>query len=481
MEHHLWFAYFYRLKMPTFRETLNLIKSSLSGSEEVDYTAITLRRAIVLLSIPMMLELCLESVFAVVDIFFVNKLGEHAVSVVGLTESVITIVYSVGIGLSSAATAIVARRVGEKQFEEASKAGAQAILLAVITSILMAVPGVLFAEDILRAMGAENDAIKEGTLYCKIMLGGNLAIILLFLINGIFRGAGNASIAMKSLWIGNLFNIVLDPLFIFGFAFIPEMGVTGAAIATTTGRSLGVMYQLYQLRKSSGTLRIQGKHFLPDLRGIQALVKIATPATFQFVIASASWIFLAAMVANYGSEASAGYQTAIRLVMFFILPAWGISNAAATLVGQNLGAGKPDRAERSVQMTTVYNMVFMGLVTLLFMFFSRPLLGIFIPVSQQTQLEYAVLTLQIISSGYVFYGVGMVMTQAFNGAGDTQTPTWIYFFGFWLLQIPLAYMLHRYTEWGMNGIVAAIPIAETLIAIAAWILFKKGKWKSVQV
>lgn len=459
---------------------LAIIKSALRG-DEYDFTTINLRKAVALLAIPMMLELALESVFAVVDIYFVNKLGVHAGSVVGLTESVITLVYSVGIGLSSAATAMVARRVGEKNLDDAAHAGAQSILLGVIASIIIGIPGFLFAGDILKLMGAEPAAIAEGITYARIMYGFNIAIILLFLINGVFRGAGNASIAMKSLWLGNAFNIILDPLLIFGIGFIPAFGVTGAAIATTTGRSIGVIYQLYHLRKASGSLKMKAHHFKPDIRIIKGLLGIASPATFQFIIASASWIFLAAMVADYGSAASAGYQTAIRMVVFFIMPAWGMSNAVATLVGQNLGAKLPDRAEQSVRVTIKYNVVFMAFVTATFLFFPRTLAGIFIPIAQTEQLNYAALALQVISSGYIFYGIGMVVTQAFNGAGDTRTPTWVYFFGFWVFQIPFAWLLHKYTSIGVMGIFAAVPVAETLMAIAVFLFFRTGKWKTVQV
>ncbi len=400
---------------------------------------------------------------------------------VGLTESVVTIVYSVGIGLSAAATAMVARRVGEKNIDGASHAGAQSLLLALAASVILGVPGFLYAGEILKLMGAEPAAIAEGISYARIMLGGNLAIIMLFLINGIFRGAGNAAIAMKSLWIANLFNILLDPLLIFGFSFIPAFGVKGAAIATTTGRSIGVLYQLYHLRKASGLLKVRKQHFKFDVDVIKGLVAIASPATFQFIIASASWIFLAAMIAEYGSAASAGYQTAIRLVIFFILPAWGMSNAVATLVGQNLGAKLPGRAEESVKITTRYNVVFMAFVTLIFLLFAYPLVGLFIPAAQVEQTRYAVQALQVVSSGYVFYGIGMVTTQAFNGAGDTKTPTWIYFMGFWVFQVPFAWFMHKHTPLGILGIFMAVPIAETLMAVSVYIMFRRGKWKTVQV
>lgn len=468
------------IKTSRFSDYLRIIQSALKG-DEYDFTTINLRKAVILLAIPMMLELVLESVFAVVDIYFVNKLGVHATSVVGLTESVIAIVYSVGIGLSAAATATVARRVGEKNNEAAAHAGAQAILLAIITSLFLGIPGSIYAGDILRLMGAEPAAIEEGIVYARLMFGGNVVIILLFLINGIFRGAGNASIAMKSLWIGNIFNIVLDPLLIFGLSFIPGFGIAGAAIATITGRSIGVLYQLYHLWRSSGILKIKLHHFKPDFGVVKGLISIASPATFQFLIASASWIFLASMVAEYGSDASAGYQTALRLLVFFILPAWGMSNAVATLVGQNLGAKLPDRAEQSVKITSKYNAIFMAAVTVFILVLAHPLVGFFIPAEQVEQIRYAVLSLQIVSSGYIFYGLGMVLTQAFNGAGDTKTPTWIYFFGFWLFQIPFAYLLHKYTDIGVAGIFLAVPVAETLMAIAVFVLFRQGKWKKVEV
>lgn len=459
---------------------LRLIKASIRG-EEYDYTSIDMRKAIFLLAIPMMLELSLESVFAVVDIYFVNKLGVHAVSVVGLTESVITIVYSIGIGASAAATALVARRTGEKNPDAAGRAGAQTILLGTLSSIVLGVLGAVYAEDILRMMGAEAAAIQSGVVYTRIIFASSPAIILLFLINGIFRGAGDASIAMKSLWIGNMFNIILDPILIFGWLFFPQMGIAGAAVATAIGRAIGVGYQFYHLWKSSGILQMRMKHFIPDFAMFKNIINIATPATLQFMIASASWIVLAALVAEYGSAASAGYQTAIRLIVFFILPAWGMSNAVATLVGQNLGANSPERAEESVILTSKYNAIFMGAVTVLFLFFSYPLIGFFIPAAETAQMEYAVLSLHIISSAYVFYGISMVMTQAFNGAGDTKTPTWVYFFGFWTFQIPLAYILHKFSGMGMTGVVLAVPVAETLICVIIYILFKRGKWKTVSI
>jgi putative MATE family efflux protein len=462
------------------RRYRSMIAASIRG-EEQDYTTLDLRRAVILLSIPMMLELALESVFAITNIFFVNRLGTHAVSVVGLTESVITLVYSVAIGLSSAATAIVARRVGEKNFSGASHAGAQSILLATVVAFLLGIPGYLFSERILSLMGAEPEAIASASGYTRIIFAGNLVIVLLFLINGIFRGAGKPAVAMKSLWLGNAVNIVLDPLLIFGLGPIPGIGIEGAAVASVIGRGTGVIYQCIQLRNTAGTLQFHASQFVPDWKIIRSLVNIAWPATFQFIIASASWIVLAALVAKHGSEASAGYQTAIRLVVFFILPAWGMSNAVATLVGQNLGAGLPLRAEQSVWITCRYNAAFMAFVTVFLLFFSEPLAGFFIPDAQTEQLGYATAALRIISSAYIFYGIGMVLTQAFNGAGDTVTPTWIYFFAFWLFQIPLAFLFHHYSDLGATGIFIAVPVAETLLAIAIFIFFRKGKWKEVKV
>ncbi|HEY0356314.1 MAG TPA: MATE family efflux transporter [Flavisolibacter sp.] len=457
----------------------SLIKSSLRG-EDYDYTQGSIRKAIVLLAIPMILELSLESVFAVVDMFFVGKLGEEAIATVGLTETVVTIVYSVAIGLSTAATAMVARRIGEKNPEEAAFAGMQAMIMSLGVTIVISVAGIVFAPDILRLMGATDKVIKEGASFTRIMLGGSVVIILLFLINGIFRGAGNAAIAMKSLWLASLANIILCPLLIYGYGPFPALGLEGAAIATTIGRGLGVIYQCYFLFKGKSSIHIRARHFRIDLKMINHLAKLAWPATFQFLIASGSWIVLAALVARTGgTSASAGYQVALRNVVFFILPAWGLSNAAATLVGQNLGAKQPERAERSVILTARYNAIFMSGVTFLFLFFASPIIGIF--TSDPDVHRTGTLALQIIGTGYIFYGVGMVMIQALNGAGDTRTPTLINFVGFWMFQIPFAFILSKWLNMGATGSFIAIPVAETLIAIAAWIFFKKGRWKTVKV
>lgn len=460
---------------------MSLLRQALRG-EEYDYTQGSIRVAVFLLAIPMMLEMCLESVFAVVDIYFVNRLGPHAVSVVGLTEAVITLVYSVAMGLSAAATAMVARRVGEKNPEGAARAAAQALILSGILIAILSVVGFVFAADILRLMGAEPEALEMGVNYTRIMLGGCAVVVLLFLINGIFRGAGNASVAMRSLWLANGCNIILCPLLIYGPGPFPELGVTGAAVATVIGRGVGVAYQCVQLfSRKSDMLDMRKARWLPDGPLLKSLSVIALPASAQFIIQSASWIFLAAIVARSGSDASAGYQTAIRLVTFFILPAWGISNAAATLVGQNLGAGRPDRAEHSVKTITKYNVLLMAAVMLFFMFLASPLIGIFIPARQGDQFDYAVQALRIISTGYILYGIGMVLMQAFNGAGDTRTPTVVSLVGFWLLQVPMAYIMAVYLKMGPLGVFIAIPAAEGITAFIYLWYFRKGRWKLVKV
>jgi putative MATE family efflux protein len=467
--------------MQKLNKYISLIKKSLNG-EQHDYTQGSIKTAIVLLAIPMILELSLESVFAVVDMYFVGHLpnAKEAVATVGLTESVISLVYTLGIGLSTGATAIVARRVGEKNFKEASHSAAQAIIISFILSMLLCFVGMFSASNILGLMGAKVEVIKQGTIFTKIMFLGTPSIILLFLINGIFRGAGNAAMAMKSLWIASGVNILLCPLLIYGLGPLPALGLKGAAIATVIGRTSGVVYQCYYLFKKGRTIELIKNYFKLDMTIIKNLLKVATPATFQFFIQSGSWIILAYIVSKTGStNASAGYQIAIRNVVFFILPAWGLSNAAATLVGQNLGAKQPERAQQSVLLTTKYNVFFMGLVTVLFVFFSKHIIGIF--TNDADILNYGSHALQIIGLGYIFYGIGMVMIQSLNGAGDTKTPTWINIVCFWMIQIPLAWLLAFYFDMGPTGAFIAIPAAETVLALAAWYFFKKGNWKKVQV
>jgi len=458
-----------------------LLLKALRG-EEMDYTQGSIRKAVIMLAIPMMLEMAMESVFALVDLYFVGHLdnSREAIQTVGLTESVLTIMYSIAIGMSMAATAVVARRVGEKNPEEAGHSGAQAILVASSVTLVLSMAGIYFAPDILRLMGASAETTAQGSTFTRIMMGSSMAIMLLFLINGIFRGAGNAAIAMKSLWIANICNIILCPVFINGFAFVPAFGLTGAAIATATGRSIGVLYQVYHLFGSKHQMKIRLSHFIPDFKVIRSLVGIATPGIFQFVIASCSWIFLAELVATTGGDTgSAGYQTALRLMMFFMLPAWGLSNAASTLVGQNLGAQNVQRAEESVMKTVKYNVLFMLAVSIVFFMLGGWLVSFF--SNDPAVCAVARTALMIMSAGFVCYGVGMVMINAFNGAGDTWTPTWVNLFGFWTFQIPLAYLLARYMEWGPKGVFVAIPVAETAITIAAFILFKKGRWKKIKV
>ena len=459
----------------------SLLKDAIRG-EEMDYTSGSLRKAVIMLAIPMMLEMILESVFAVVDLYFVGHLPNSsvAVQVVGLTESVLTIIYSLAIGMSMAATAVVARRVGEKNPDAAAHAGVQALLVAIALTAVLSLAGFVFAKEILLLMGASDGAAQEGTAFVQIMMGGSVVIMLLYLINGIFRGAGNAAIAMKSLWLANLCNIILCPVLIRGLGPVPAFGLTGAAMATTIGRGFGVAYQAYYLLNGKGLLKIKARHWRIDIPVINSIVKIATPAVFQFVIASCSWIFLANLVATTGGdEGSAGFQTAMRLMMFFIFPAWGMSNAAATLVGQNLGAEKPERAAESVFKTMKYNIIFMALITVFTFTLGEWFISFF--TNDVAVQRIAVDAIRIVSLGYIFYGIGMVMMNAFNGAGDTWTPTWINLIGFWFFQIPLGYVLAKFLNMGPEGVFIAIPVAETCIAIAAFLVFRKGRWKLKKV
>ncbi|KAA2242996.1 MATE family efflux transporter [Chitinophaga agrisoli] len=455
----------------------SFIKQAIKG-EEMDYTTGSLRKAVLTLAIPMILEMCMESVFALVDLYFVGHLPDssHAIQTVGLTESVITIVYSLAIGISMAATALVARRIGEKNPDAAAHAGMQAIWLSFFVTAIISIVGVIYSGDILRVMGASATTVGKGVSYTRLMFGSSLVIMLLFLINGVFRGAGNPAMAMKSLWLANICNIILCPLFIKVLGF----GLTGAAMATMCGRGIGVIYQLFHLFGGKSQLKIKRRHMYLDWPLIKSVVKIASPGTFQFLIGSCSWIFLTRLVAETGGDhGSAGYQTAIRLLIFFILPAWGLSNAAATLVGQNLGAQQPERAEASVLKTAKYNFLFMACVTILFFTCAEFFISFF--TSDPQIRAIAARALRIMSAGYVFYGIGMVMINAFNGSGDTWTPTWINFVGFWLFQIPLAYLLAKYMQLGPLGVFIAIPVAETAMSIAAFVLFKRGRWKKVVI
>ncbi|MGV0925983.1 MATE family efflux transporter [Empedobacter sp. ULE_I145] len=455
----------------------SLIKQSFS-SENLDLTALPIKKSVFLLTIPMMFEMVMESVFALVDLYFVGHLKESAFAIqtVGLTESLLTIVYSISIGISMAATAIIARRIGEKKPEKASESASQAILLSIIITILLSIFGFIFAKDLLIWMGSSEQAAEYGKNFTKIMTASCLSIVLLFLINGIFRGAGNAAIAMKSLWLANGINIILCPILVRGWFFFPEMGLEGAALATAIGRSGGVVYQLYGLTKKDSLIQIKWSYFVPKSKLIINIVKIAVPAIVQYIIASCSWIILARIVAQSGGEiASSGYQTALRLMMFFMLPAWGLSNAAATLVGQNLGNKDPEKAEKSVLMTMKFNIIYMLIVSVIFYGLSNYLVSIF--TTEEHIKIVAKEGMYILATGFLLYGIGMVMMNAFNGAGDTMTPTIINFVGFWLFQIPLAYMLTYHFNLKEEGVFIAIPVSETFIAILAFILFKRGKWK----
>ncbi|TWW01680.1 MATE family efflux transporter [Chitinophaga pinensis] len=459
-------------------KAFRLFIMAVSGTEK-EFTSGNINRAIFLLSVPMILEMVMESLFAVVDIFFVSKLGKHAITTVGLTESMMTLVYTAAFGLSMAATAVVARRTGEKDNDAAAHTAVQSLYVAFALAALIAVTGVVFAREILALMGASPEVIDNGYIYTQIMLGGNLIVILIFLINGIFRGAGDAAVAMRSLWIANILNILLCPLLINGFGPIPALGLKGAALATTIGRGIGVCYQLYHLFGGKGLIKINSHHLLPDMSVIVRLLKIAAGGTAQLLINTASWIFLVRLIARFGEDAVAGYTIAVRIIIFTLLPASGMANAAAALVGQNLGAGQPDRAETSVWRAAFFNMLFLGVVSVFFLLAARPIVMLF---TQDTGIiAYAAQCLQLVSVGYIFYAYGMVLSQSFNGAGDTRTPTLINLVGFWMLQVPMAWIMAVNYNMGPAGVFWAIAIAESCVAVAAIFIFRKGWWKRVKV
>ena len=446
---------------------------------EVDYTSGSISRSILLLSVPMMLELVLESVFAVVDVYFVSSLGASAVATVGLTESVLTLMYAVAIGLSMGATALVARRVGEKNPDGAARAGVQAILVAFGASIVFSIAGLFFAKDILILMGGDEWTVNNGYRYMAWMLGGNAVIMLIFVINAIFRGAGDAAIAMRVLWISNGINIVLDPALIFGWGPFPEMGIEGAAIATNIGRGIGVCIQLIILFKGAKHIRVLASHARVEWDIMWNLVRTSLGGIGQLIIATSSWIGMVRIMSEFGSEALAGYTIAVRIFMFTFMPSWGLSNAAATLVGQNLGAKKPDRAEKSVWISGFANMAFMAAVSVIYLLFNEQLMRIF--TDEPAVIATGAKCLQVVSYGYLFYAWGMVMPQAFNGAGDTLTPTKVNFVCFWLMQIPIAYTLAITLGLGEIGVFWAIVISETAIAFIMIVLFRRGTWKQMQV
>jgi putative MATE family efflux protein len=451
---------------------------AIRGSHQ-DYTTGSLNRAILLLAVPMILEMVLESLFAVVDVFWVGRLGANAVATVGLTESLLSLIFAVGIGLSLSTTAMVARRIGEKDPEGAAVAGVQAIVLGLVTSVAVGIPCFIYAPHLLKLMGASGEIVSLGGWYARIALGGSGAILMLFLNNAIFRGAGDAAIAMRLLWVSNIINLILDPCLIFGLGPFPRLGVTGAALATFTGRSIGVGYQFYRLLRGTERIRILTRQIRVNFSVLLRLVRVSLTGILQFAIAHTSWIGLVRIVSVFGAAALAGYTIGIRIVVFLILPSWGLSNAAATLVGQNLGANKPDRAEQAVWRTGFYNMLFLGSVGVFFVIMAAPIARLF--TQDPTVVPLAATCLRIISYGNIGYAYGMVMLQAFNGAGDTVTPTIVHFFGFWMLEIPLAYWLAIPMHLHSNGVYIAIVIAECSIAATSAVLFKRGKWKTQKI
>jgi putative MATE family efflux protein len=454
------------------------LREAFAGSHQ-DFTTGSIGRAIFLLSVPMVLEMAMESLFGIVNIFWVGRLGKNPAAAVGITESLLTIVFTVAMGLSMGTTAMVARRIGEKDPEGAARAAEQSILLGILISIPIALVGLFFHRPLFAAMHAEPDVVSAGSGYVSVIFGANVVIMLLFLINAIFRGAGDAAIAMRTLWIGNIINLILDPCLIFGLGPFPELGVKGSAIATTIGRGIAVLYQFSRLLGGHSRVPVRLAHLKPDFGLMRQLLKISTGGIVQMLVATAAWMLMMSIVGLFGSAAQAGYTIAIRIIVVAILPAWGMSNAAATLVGQNLGARKPDRAEKSVWLTGHSNAVFMALVTVVFVFFAEFLIRIF--TKDETVIPYGVDALRYIGYGYVFYGYGMVIAASFNGAGDTYTPTVLNLICFWLIQIPLGYWLARPIGLGPKGIFLAITIAESTLAVLGMLVFRRGKWKQQRV
>lgn len=454
------------------------LKNAIRGTD-ADYTRIGLNKAIFLLAVPMILELVMESTFAVVDIYFVGKLGASAVATVGLTETYLFLLYSVAMGLATAVTAIIARRIGEKNKSDAGFSAVQSIFLAILASLPFAVAGIFFAKDLLELMGADQWSIENGYRYTQWMLGGNVVIVLLFVINAIFRGAGDAAIAMRILFMANGINIVLDPILIFGWGPVPAFGIEGAAIATNIGRGVGVLAQLWILFNSGKHIQVKISQVRWDPKTLLAIIRTSLGGIGQMIIAMTSWIFLMRILAAVGSEAVAGSTIAIRIMMFTMMPAWGLSNAAATLVGQNLGANNPDRAESAVWKTGFYNMIFLLGVSVIYFFFNQSLMGIF--TDDASVIAIGAEWLRIISFSYFVYGWWMVSTQAFNGAGDTKTPTRINLVFFWLIQIPLSYFLAINQGWGHSGVFWAVFISETSVGLFTLWLFSRGAWKTVKI
>jgi putative MATE family efflux protein len=447
--------------------------------EELTYTSMSLRRSVVLLSVPMVAEMLMESLFAVVDVFYVARLGSRAIAVVGITESVLTLVYSLGWGLSMGATAVVARRIGEKRREDAAYAAAQTLWLGLGLSVLLGALGIVVAPHVLSLMSSDAALVSEGSAYIRIMLAGNGSILLLFMINAVFRGAGDASLAMRTLWLANGINMVLDPILIFGLGPIPGWGLEGAAMASVIGRSAGIGYQLWHLFRGRHRIELARRHLVWAWELVRQQLKIGILGAGQFLIASASWIFLMRIVAVFGPDALAGYTISIRVMVFTILPAWGMANAASTLVGQHLGAGQPALAASAAWLTARYAMLFMLIVAMGYLLAAEPLVGFF--TEEPAVIAYGASSLRIISLGYLFYAYGMVISQAFNGAGDTRTPMLINLVGFWLVEIPLAWILAIPMDMGPVGVFIAVALAESLVALACIYYFRKGNWQKTHV
>ena len=454
------------------------IREAIRGSH-IDYTTAPIGRAVILLAVPMVVEMSMESIFAVADVFWVAHLGADAVATVGLTESMLTLIYTAAMGLSIGATALVARRIGEQNPEAAAHAAGQSILLGLAVSAAIALLAAPNAPALLRVMGASDGVIRTGSGFTRIMLGGNATVLLLFLLNAVFRGAGDAAIAMRVLILGNLLNIVLGPCFIFGLGPFPALGVAGASLATNMGRGTAVLYQLYCLARGRSRVKLALRHLRLDLGAMRSVLRLSGLGTFQILISTASYIGLVRILSEFGSAALAGYTIGIRLIIFALLPPFGISNAAATMVGQNLGAGRPDRAERAVWAAAVYNMIFLGVVGVVFLVAAPWITAPF--TTDPLVQPYAIACLRIVSLGFVFYAYGMVMTSAFNGAGDTWTPTYVNLFVFWLWEIPLAWFLATRAGFGARGVFIALTVAYSTLAVVSAVLFKRGKWKTRKV
>ena len=454
------------------------VKEALRGSHQ-DYTTGSLNRSILLLAIPMVLEMVLESLFAVVDVFWVSRLGSDAVATVGLTESVLTLVFAIGIGLSMSTTAMVARRIGEKDANGAAISAVQAVFLGLVASVALGLPFFLFAPKLLGLMGASPAIVAGGANYTRIALGGSGVVLMLFLNNAIFRGAGDAAVAMRLLWVSNILNLILDPCLIFGLGPFPKMGVTGAALATFTGRGIGVLYQFYRLSRGTERLQILARHVRFNAPVLWRLLRVSMSGILQFLIGQASWIGLVRIVSLFGASALASYTISIRIVIFAILPSWGLSNAAATLVGQNLGAGHPDRARNAVWRTGLWNMLFLGSVGIVFIIFAPWIIHLF--TRDPAVVSDAINCLRIFSCGNIAYAYGMVLLQAFNGAGDTVTPTYVNLFGFWIVEIPLAWLLAMHTRMHVNGVFASVVVAQSIIVLISIVLFRQGKWAKQRI